>query len=119
MIITLIHGQNHKGCSYHIVTSLIELLKPEKIYEFFLPQDFPNFCIGCYMCLEKGVSCRPHEKHISLTAEAITVSNLLVFTTPVYYMRCSAPMKNFLGHFFINWVVHRPKEANYHKKQLL
>lgn len=119
MIITLIHGQNHKGSSYHIATSLIELLKPEKTYEFFLPQDLPNFCIGCYTCLEKGVSCCPHEKHVSLIAEAITVSDLLVFTTPVYCMRCSAPMKNFLDHFFIDWVVHKPKEANYHKKAVI
>lgn len=119
MIVTLIHGQNHKGSSYHIAASLTKLLKPEKTYEFFLPHDLPEFCTGCYACLEKGIACCPHEQHVSVIADAMAASELLVFTTPVYCMRCSGPMKNFLDHFFTDWMVHQPKEANFHKKAVI
>lgn len=45
MKITIIHGQNHKGSTYHIVRVLAEKLDGD-IKEFFLPRDFGEFCVG-------------------------------------------------------------------------
>lgn len=38
MKIVLIHGQNHKGSSYHIGRMLADGLKGSEITEFFLPR---------------------------------------------------------------------------------
>ena len=40
MNIVLIHGQNHKGSSYHIGRQLVDTIKGSRnIAEFFLPKD--------------------------------------------------------------------------------
>ena len=46
MQITIIHGQSHKGSTYHIARMLAEKIGGN-ITEFFLPRDFGTFCIGC------------------------------------------------------------------------
>lgn len=54
MKIVMIHGQNHKGSTYHISRMLSEQLAEEKdIREFFLPKDLNHFCLGCYTCMDK------------------------------------------------------------------
>lgn len=52
MKIVLIHGQNHKGSSYHIGRLLAEQFTESEVSEFFLPRDLEHFCIGCYNCIE-------------------------------------------------------------------
>lgn len=52
MKITLIHGQNHKGSTYHIGKMLAEKFEGVTITEFFLPKDLEHFCLGCYQCIE-------------------------------------------------------------------
>ena len=55
MKITIIHGQNHKGSSYHIGRILAEKLAGEQeITEFFLPRDLNHFCLGCCTCIADG-----------------------------------------------------------------
>ena len=51
----IIHGQNHKGSTYHIAHMLAEKIEGE-ITEFFLPRDFGEFCVGCNTCLTGMVS---------------------------------------------------------------
>jgi hypothetical protein len=42
--ITIIHGQNHKGSTYHIGYMLIDKIEGDKeITEFFLPKDLIIF----------------------------------------------------------------------------
>ena len=50
MKIAMIHGQNHRGSTYHIGAMLAEKLGGE-VTEFFLPRDFGEFCVGCNSCL--------------------------------------------------------------------
>ena len=50
MKIVIIHGQSHKGSTYHIAHMLAEKLDGE-IKEFFLPRDFGEFCVGCTRCI--------------------------------------------------------------------
>ena len=53
MRIVLIHGQNHKGSSYHIGKMKADTISGKKeVSEFFLPRDLNHFCLGCYQCIE-------------------------------------------------------------------
>lgn len=49
MKIVMIHGQNHKGSTYHIGRMIANMIgREEDIREFFLPGDLDHFCVGCY-----------------------------------------------------------------------
>ena len=51
MKIVMIHGQNHKGSTYHIGRMVAGKISPEgTLAEFFLPRDLNRFCTGCYAC---------------------------------------------------------------------
>lgn len=120
MKIVIIHGQNHKGSSYHTGRFLVDKLETnDNIKEFFLPKDMPKFCIGCYNCLTKGEEYCPHYEYVKFITEAINEADLLVFTTPVYCLRTSGAMKALLDHYFTWFVVHRPKEDMYFKKAVI
>lgn len=120
MKIAVIHGQNHKGSSYHVGRFLVDKLETSNnVKEFFLPKDMPKFCTGCYNCLVKGEEYCPHYEYMKPISEAISKSDLLVFTTPVYCLRTSGSMKALLDHYFTWFVVHRPKEEMYFKKAVI
>ena len=52
MNVTIIHGQNHQESSYHAGRFLVNQFNDvEELHEFFLPDDLPVFCIGCYLSL--------------------------------------------------------------------
>ena len=59
MKIVIIHGQNHKGSTYHIARMLAEKIKGD-IKEFFLPRDFGEFCVGCTKCFMESEKKCPH-----------------------------------------------------------
>ena len=63
MKITMIHGQNHKGSTYHLGRILAEEIETEEnITEFFLPRDLNHFCLGCYTCIEDEQKCPFYEE---------------------------------------------------------
>lgn len=55
----IIHGQSHKGSTYHIAHALGEKIGGE-CREFFLPRDFDKFCVGCNRCFMEGEEKCPH-----------------------------------------------------------
>ena len=58
MKVVLIHGQNHKGSSYHIGRMIADKMQGiNEITEFFLPRDLNHFCLGCYNCIEDDAKC--------------------------------------------------------------
>lgn len=119
MKIAMIHGQNHKGSSYHLGRLLAEKLAPESdITEFFLPKDLNHFCLGCYNCIKDEKKCPFYEEKHVIT-DAIEQADLLIFTTPTYCLRASAPMKSFLDFTFIRWMPHRPNTCMFHKKAVV
>lgn len=120
MIVTIIHGQSHKQSSYHASRLLVNKLdNVEYVYEFFLPKDLPFFCNGCYLCMEKGTSFCPHASKVQPMADAMDASDLLIFTTPVYCLHTTGSMKAFLDHFFVQWMVHRPKANMFYKQAVI
>lgn len=119
MKIVIVHGQNHKGSSYHIGRMLLDKIQTKKeITEFFLPRDLNHFCLGCYRCIENDTACPFYEEKSKIT-EAIEKADLLIFTTPTYCLRASAPMKALLDLTFTYWMPHRPRACMFWKKAVV
>ena len=115
MKIVLIHGQNHKGSTYHISRMLAEKINGE-ITEFFLPKDLNDFCLGCTTCFIKGEDNCPHYNQMKPITTAIDEADLIILDSPVYVMHATAPMKNLLDHYGYRWMVHRPEETMFKKQ---
>ena len=118
MKILLIHGQNHKGSTYHIGRILAEHFPESDISEFFLPRDLEHFCTGCYSCIVNEETC-PFYAEKKRIMEAVEKADLLIFTTPTYCMRASAPMKAFIDLTFTYWMVHKPRACMFSKKAVV
>lgn len=119
MNIVLIHGQNHKGSTYHIGRMLAEKVTSEKeIAEFFLPKDLNHFCLGCYKCIEVDQNCPFYEEKKRIM-DAVEVADLLIYTTPTYCLRASAPMKSFLDLTFTYWMSHCPRACMFRKRAVV
>ncbi|MEG0367771.1 MAG: NAD(P)H-dependent oxidoreductase [Coprobacillus sp.] len=120
MKITIIHGQSHKQTSYHIGKYLLEALGADnEITEYFLPRDLNTFCIGCYQCIIKDETHCPHYDKISVIKASMEEAELIIFTSPVYCMHVSAPMKSLLDHCFQYYMIHQPKAEMFHKKAVI
>lgn len=89
-----------------------------EITEFFLPKDLNHFCLGCYSCIEDETKC-PFYAEKKLVTDEIEKSDLLIFTTPTYCMRASAPMKAFIDLTFTYWMSHKPRKCMFSKKAVV
>ena len=119
MNIAVIHGQNHKGSSYHTARLLVDQIPGEhEITEFFLPRDLNHFCLGCYRCIENDADC-PWYAQKNVIVDAMEKADLLVFTTPTYCMAPSASMKALLDLTFTMWMSHRPHGSMFHKRAVV
>lgn len=114
MKITVIHGQSHKGSTYHIAKQLCDKLGGE-VTEFFLPKDFDCYCKGCTACFTKETSCPDYEKLKPLTA-ALDNADVIILASPVYVMHATGAMKSFLDHYGYRYMVHRPEEKMFFKQ---
>lgn len=117
MEITIIHGQSHKGSTYHISQMLQDkLADPESVVnEFFLPSDGPSFCVGCYQCIVKGESNCPHSEKVQKIAEAMIRSQVLIIDSPTYCLEMSGQLKTLFDHFGYMWFSHRPRKEMFMK----
>lgn len=116
MKIVLVHGQNHRGSSYTIGRKIADGIGGEKkITEFFLPKDLDHFCIGCYRCIDDEEKCPFYAEKQRIMTE-IEQADVLIFTTPTYCMRASAPMKTFIDLTFSYWMPHRPRACMFEKR---
>jgi len=119
MKIVLVHGQNHKGSTYHIGRMLADKIDSEnEIVEFFLPRDLNHFCVGCYRCIEGDANCPFYEEKRRIT-DALEAADLMIFTTPNYCFAPSAPMKSFLDLTFTRWMSHRPRATMFQKRAVV
>lgn len=115
MKITIIHGQSHRGSTYHIAKMLAEKLKGE-IAEFFLPREFSSLCIGCTNCFAKSETLCPHYEKLKPITEAIDNADVIILASPVYVYHVTGAMKVFLDHYGYRWLVHRPEESMFSKQ---
>ncbi len=121
MKITVIHGTEHKGSTYHIAQAFLKEFETEStsVTEFFLPKDMPAFCCGCFSCILKGAEYCPHRQNTSPIADAIQSADLLIFTSPVYAYHVTGQMKVLLDHYCYQWMVHRPDPCMFSKVALI
>lgn len=115
MKILLIHGQSHKGSTYHIAHGLAKKLGGE-ITEIFLPKDFNEFCVGCTACFSESETKCPHYKKLSPITKAIDNADVLILASPVYVYHATGAMKALLDHYGWRWMVHRPEEKMFSKQ---
>ena len=115
MKITIIHGQSHKGSTYHIAEMLAEKLNGD-VTEFFLPRDFGAFCIGCTNCFGKSEDMCPHYETLKPITEALDNADVIILASPVYVYHVTGSMKSFLDHYGYRWMVHRPEERMFQKQ---
>lgn len=115
MKITIIHGQSHKGSTYHIARELCDKLGGE-VREFFLPKDFDCFCKGCTACFAVGEEKCPDYERLKPITEAIDEADVIIFATPVYVMHATGAMKALLDHYGYRYIVHRPEEKMFKKQ---
>ena len=111
----IIHGQSHKGSTYHVAHILAEKLGGETT-EFFLPADFGEFCAGCNRCFFKGEKECPHHGRLAPITDALVAADVVILASPVYVYHVTGAMKAFLDHLAYRFMVHRP-EASMFRKQ--
>lgn len=87
----------------------------EDIQSFFLPDDGPDFCIGCNTCFFQGEEHCPYADKASSIALAMDEADLIVLASPLYTMGMSGGMKNLMDHYAYRWMVHRPQEGMFRK----
>ena len=119
MKIVMIHGQNHKGSTYNIGKMIADKISCEDdIVEFFLPRDLNHFCVGCYTCIDDDTKCPFYAEKNKIMTE-LEAADILIFTTPTYCLRASAPMKSFIDLTFNYWMPHRPRKCMFSKKAIV
>jgi len=119
MKITIINGSPRKGNTY----AATQIFKNEMatcgeviFAEFFLPQDMPQFCIGCMSCFDKGENTCPHSEYTLAILESILGADAIIFTTPVYVVQTTGAVKAFLDHYGFLFIGHRPHLEMFGKK---
>ena len=115
MKIVIIHGQSHRGSTYHIARGLAEKTGGE-ITEFFLPRDFGEFCLGCASCFARSETECPHYARLAPITAAIDASDVIILASPVYVYHATGAMKAFLDHYGYRWMVHRPEAVMFGKQ---
>ena len=115
MKIVIIHGQSHKGSTYHMANLLAEKIGGD-VVEYFLPRDFGEFCVGCTNCFMKSETQCPHYEKLKNITEAMDESDVIILASPVYVYHATGAMKSFLDHYGYRWMVHRPVESMFKKQ---
>ena len=114
MKITLIHGQNNKGSTYHIARMTAEKIGGN-IEEFFLPKDLNEGCFGCHACTNKGREFCPHAGQVEIIFSSMLSSDVIIISSPTYVLEMTGHLKSFFDHLFTAWLSHRPEEAMFSK----
>ena len=119
MNITVFYANKRKAKSstYSIAQLLIsKLLSEDHLFEFYLPQDMPHICTGCYACLRgREDRCGGYEYMKPILA-AMEQSELIIFCSPTYVFHTPGQMKTLLDHFGYRWLIHRP-DLSFMQKQ--
>lgn len=119
MMITVIYGTERKSSTYNIAKQFIRnLSKSQKVDEFYLPRDCPNYCRGCFKCFDDNTKC-PDYNYIEPILNSILKADLIIFTSPVYVFHVTGQMKTLLDHFGFQWLVHKPNKSMFNKQALI
>lgn len=117
MEITIIHGQTHKGSTYHITELLKNKIITQEtvVHEFYLPKDMPHPCNGCFQCIKKGEQYCPHYEKVNKIVQATEKSEVILIDSPTYCFSMTGQLKTVFDHFGFMWLTHRPNASMFHK----
>lgn len=115
MNIAIVHGQSHRGSTWHIAEALAEKVGGD-VTSFMLPRDFSDFCVGCNQCFMKGEEHCPHFEQLAPMTKALDEADLIVLASPVYVYHATGAMKAFLDHYAYRWMLHRPEPKMFFKQ---
>lgn len=117
MEITIIHGQMHKGSTYHITEQIKNkiITKDTVVHKFYLPKDMPHSCNGCFQCIKNGEQYCPHYEKVSKIVQAMENSEVILIDSPTYCFSMTGQLKTLFDHFGFMWLTHRPNESMFHK----
>jgi multimeric flavodoxin WrbA len=122
MNITVFYANRRKAKSstYGIAQRLIDnLLDEGKLFEFYLPQDMPHVCMGCYACFHgKEDRCGGYE-YLRPIISAMEASELIIFCSPTYVFHTPGQIKTLLDHFGYRWMIHRPDLSFINKQAVI
>ena len=115
--ITVIHGQSHKGSTYNITKQIIDKISDtnKEIYEYFMPKDTPNYCVGCYNCFNESENACPQAEKVQKIVKSMEISDIIVIDSPTYCFEMTGQLKTLFDHFGYMWLSHRPKQVMFNK----
>ena len=117
MEITVIYGQNHKGSSYHVSRMVLESItnSDDIIHEFFLPKDGPDYCLGCYQCIQSDPELCPQSEKVQKISLALRSSHIILISSPTYCYEMTGQLKTLFDHLGYQWLSHRPEKEMFGK----
>ena len=117
MEITIIHGQLHKGTTYHITDLIKDKIADNNtvVNEYFLPRDAPDFCIGCCKCILKGEENCIEADKVQEILSSMLRSRIIMFDSPTYCCEMSGQLKTLFDHYAYIWMPHRPRKEMFSK----
>lgn len=111
----IIHGQSHKGSTYHIAHMLGEKIGGQYT-DLFLPADFGEFCTGCTQCIFYDEKKCPHYDSLRKITLALDAADVIILASPVYVFHATGAMKALLDHYGYRWMPHRPESSMFRKQ---
>ena len=117
MEITIIHGQGHKGSTYHVTSMIKERLADSEttVHEYYLPKDTPGFCVGCFQCIQKGEENCPQADKAQKIVESMLRSEIIIIDSPTYCFEMTGQLKTLFDHLGYMWISHRPRKEMFTK----
>ena len=111
MKIAVVHGQAHKGSTWHITQLLIERLNctAEDVSEFYAGGI--EACVGCMQCFLIGEAACPHRSQTEPIIKAIEEADVIIIDSPTYVFQVTGQLKIFFDHMGYRWMSHRPYPA--------
>jgi len=115
--IAVIHGQSHEGSTYNITKKIIDKISDndKEVFEYFMPTDAPNYCVGCYNCFNRSEYYCPHLEKVQEIVGSMEKSQLIIMDSPTYCFGMTGQLKTFLDHLGYMWLSHRPKTSMFNK----
>jgi multimeric flavodoxin WrbA len=111
MKVAVVHGQAHKGSTYHLTHMLLDKLKckNEEVTELYV--NGIDDCIGCFNCIIKEETTCPHRSQIEEIILAIEEADVIIIASPTYVFGMSGQLKTLFDHMGYRWMSHRPHPA--------
>lgn len=118
MKITVVYGTSHHGSTWNSVQLVLKELDrfgENERTEYYLPDDMPHFCRGCFTCFLKGEGHCPHAGSVQPIADSLLAADCIVLASPVYGLDVTGGMKALIDHLCYMWISHRPASEMFRK----